>query len=181
VAAGYWLGITRSRILRVLSLLLSQRFHPWPHSVRASMLAAVLVYDLSGAWYCVGPPQSNACLQQSLVLVACEIEKRPSIVNLGAVSRPEGDPRTGATIVDAFLSDATRENHGRGTIGERAKPVDLGNTHSGSILGGPDRRDDVVADPFRVRTIMVRCGGFDAGRGARRRGSGRKISTHVDV
>jgi hypothetical protein len=72
--------------------------------VDPSMLAALLVYSLSGTSHRLGPPQSNSCFQQSLALVLCEIEKRPRLFILGALSRPEGHPRTGGTIVDAFFS-----------------------------------------------------------------------------
>jgi hypothetical protein len=95
------------------------------------MLAAGLVYYLPDALHRISQPQSNACFQQSLALVSCEIEKRPSVFSLGAASQPEGDPRTGGTVVDAFLFNASRANHGRRNIGERAKSVDLGNTNSG--------------------------------------------------
>jgi hypothetical protein len=145
------------------------------------MLATVVVYRLSGASHRLSSPQSYACLQQSLALVVCEIEKRPRLFILSSLSGPESQARTGLTSLDSVFSHAPRANHDRRTIRERSRSVGLGKAHRGSVLGGSDRRDHIVADSLRVGTIMVGRRGFDTGRGAGGQSSGRKISTQVGI
>jgi hypothetical protein len=172
-------GIAGPRILLILPILLPRRSWPRSHSIRAAMLASILVHNLQGPWCRVSGPQSNACVQQSIVLVACEVEERPRVSRSGSVSEPQGRARTGLSINVARVPTAPPAYHGRRIIRHCARYLVMGQYFSGRVSHDPHGCNDLVTDALRAGTILVSCRRFDAGRRARRLWPHWTDSTHV--